>query len=349
VQANFIGWVQNNGNNGNVKAELAKADAAGDCSNPTLIYTSNEALLQYPNTEISGSFTGLYPGGAYCWRLVANVVNGVSQGTYNGNWEYFATIGNYLTGQSGQYVPPPAHPTDVQQCSSNGSGCSTSNCQTGSTCNSNGGLGGLSHKLTIALGGSKAGRVSGPGGISCPSTCSHTYPTGSSTHVTLTATPNAGQKFVGWSGGGCSGTGTCSLTMNADHAVTAIFAALPKPVAKCTISALSKSVHLKKTKHGGKPGTLTFKITCNQQANLSLTAVLKEELSKSKTKTFHLGPVHGTARPGSTTKLTLKLPKAALKGLSKHRKESLAVSLSAKNANGTGHARTTISSIGHSG
>jgi len=41
--------------------------------------------------------------------------------------------------------------------------------------------------------------------------------------VTLTATPDPGSIFGGWSGGGCLGTGTCSVTMNAATSVTATF------------------------------------------------------------------------------------------------------------------------------
>jgi hypothetical protein len=44
--------------------------------------------------------------------------------------------------------------------------------------------------------------------------------------VTLTATPDAGFSFSGWSGA-CSGTGTCSLTMSTAQSVTATFAAIP--------------------------------------------------------------------------------------------------------------------------
>ncbi len=44
------------------------------------------------------------------------------------------------------------------------------------------------------------------------------------TSVTLTAAPAAGYTFSGWSGGGCSGTAPCLLTMNADTTVTATFA-----------------------------------------------------------------------------------------------------------------------------
>ena len=59
------------------------------------------------------------------------------------------------------------------------------------------------------------------GSISCPPTCSHAYPQGS--HVTLTANPASGSAFAGWSGGGCSGTGACSVTTNSDQNVTAAF------------------------------------------------------------------------------------------------------------------------------
>ena len=43
------------------------------------------------------------------------------------------------------------------------------------------------------------------------------------TEVTLTAVPNTGYTFGGWSGGGCSGTGTCIVIMDEDTTVTANF------------------------------------------------------------------------------------------------------------------------------
>ncbi|MGA2782341.1 MAG: CFI-box-CTERM domain-containing protein [Smithella sp.] len=64
--------------------------------------------------------------------------------------------------------------------------------------------------------------TSTPSGINCGSTCSANYDSGTS--VTLTASPNSGYTFTGWSGGGCSGTGTCTVTMNAATSVTASFA-----------------------------------------------------------------------------------------------------------------------------
>lgn len=44
------------------------------------------------------------------------------------------------------------------------------------------------------------------------------------TQVTLTAVPDPGSVFMGWSGGGCSGTGDCVITVSTDPAeVTALF------------------------------------------------------------------------------------------------------------------------------
>jgi hypothetical protein len=78
------------------------------------------------------------------------------------------------------------------------------------------------HSLTASEAGNGTGSVSSSAaGINCPGTCSHSYGAGSP--VTLTATPAAGSRFAGWSGGGCSGTDTCQVTLDADTSVTATF------------------------------------------------------------------------------------------------------------------------------
>lgn len=76
--------------------------------------------------------------------------------------------------------------------------------------------------LTVATDGTGEGSVSSsPAGITCGVDCTEDYVDGTS--VTLTATPSAGSTFTGWSGAGCSGTGTCVVTMNAAKSVTATF------------------------------------------------------------------------------------------------------------------------------
>ncbi len=76
--------------------------------------------------------------------------------------------------------------------------------------------------LTVNKAGSGTGTVtSSPAGISCGATCSTTFTAGTS--VTLTATPDAGSTFTGWSGA-CTGTGSCVVTMSTARTVTATFA-----------------------------------------------------------------------------------------------------------------------------
>ncbi len=77
-----------------------------------------------------------------------------------------------------------------------------------------------SYQLTVTAPKAGTGTVtSSPAGISCPSTCSASFPQG--TMVTLTATPATNYYFGGWSGS-CSGT-TCSLTISATASVSAAF------------------------------------------------------------------------------------------------------------------------------
>jgi uncharacterized delta-60 repeat protein len=79
------------------------------------------------------------------------------------------------------------------------------------------------HTLTISKSGSGSGTVtSSPSGIDCGATCSHSFDEG--TPIGLTATPVAGSTFAGWSGGGCSGTGACEVTLGGAQSVTASFA-----------------------------------------------------------------------------------------------------------------------------
>jgi lysyl endopeptidase len=80
---------------------------------------------------------------------------------------------------------------------------------------------GASVSLSVTKLGNGSGTVgSSPDGISCGTSCTAPFATGSS--VILTATPAAGSTFTGW-GGVCSGTSTCTLTMDATKAATATF------------------------------------------------------------------------------------------------------------------------------
>jgi len=75
--------------------------------------------------------------------------------------------------------------------------------------------------LTAHQSGTGTGVVSAvPVGLGDPSG-THNFPV--DTEVTLTAVPAAASRFVGWQGESCTGTGTCTVTMNQEKAVTAVF------------------------------------------------------------------------------------------------------------------------------
>jgi hypothetical protein len=97
-------------------------------------------------------------------------------------------------------------------------------------------------KSTLLVTSTNGTVTSNPSGINCGSTCNADYD--SNTSVTLSAVPNSGYTFSGWSGGACSGTGTCIVDMAEAQVVTANFAAVvaaPVPTATYYL-AVSKTI-----------------------------------------------------------------------------------------------------------
>ncbi len=79
----------------------------------------------------------------------------------------------------------------------------------------------IPESLNVSRAGSGSGSVvSDPAGISCGGACLTSFMYGAT--GTLTATPATGSRFAGWSGA-CTGTGTCTVTMNQARSVTATF------------------------------------------------------------------------------------------------------------------------------
>jgi hypothetical protein len=84
------------------------------------------------------------------------------------------------------------------------------------------------YQLSVTKTGLGGGTVSSlPAAIDCGASCTAGIDAG--TDLTLTATPDANSIFLGWSGGGCSGTGDCQVTINEAVSVTASFAATSRP------------------------------------------------------------------------------------------------------------------------
>ncbi|MDX2003896.1 MAG: hypothetical protein SFU83_01345 [Meiothermus sp.] len=93
---------------------------------------------------------------------------------------------------------------------------------------------GPTQSLAVSKAGNGTGTViSNPAGVDCGATCASSFAQGST--VTLTATPAGGSSFTGWSGA-CSGTGTCSVTMDAAKSVTATFTGPNAPTGTLTVA-----------------------------------------------------------------------------------------------------------------
>jgi hypothetical protein len=104
----------------------------------------------------------------------------------------------------------------------------------------------ITRSLTVKKAGVGTGTVSSePAGINCGSTCTAKFTQGSK--VTLKATAVSGSTFAGWSGEGCTGTGTCVVTLEeANATVTATFTSNSVVMRSLTV-----------TKSGTGSGTVT--------------------------------------------------------------------------------------------
>ncbi len=74
-------------------------------------------------------------------------------------------------------------------------------------------------KMTVTVTGSGQVQAS-PSGTSCGVNC---FEFDAGTPVTLTATGTSGNRLIRWTGGGCSGSGPCSLTITEHKTVNAVF------------------------------------------------------------------------------------------------------------------------------
>lgn len=124
-------------------------------------------------------------------------------------------------------------------------------------------------RLTVDVDPDEGGTVtSDVGGIRCNPTCTSTAQV-SGTRITLTATPATNWAFAGWSGGGCSGTARCVVTLASDTTVTARFTRIQHTVTVAKSGTGSGSV-------SSSPAGITCGATCaalfDQGSSVTLTA-----------------------------------------------------------------------------
>jgi len=143
----------------------------------------------------------------------------------------------------------------------------------------------LSIEITVQNSGTGGGTVySSPSGISCGSTCSAKFASGTS--VTLTAKPDANSLFTSWSGA-CTGAGACTILLANQTAVTATFSAVaPPPPA---------TVQLMVTSSGGGTGTVT-----SAPAGISCGPTCSASFASGTSVTLTANPSGGSTFTGWT-------------------------------------------------
>ncbi|MAT41461.1 MAG: hypothetical protein CL609_03895 [Anaerolineaceae bacterium] len=122
------------------------------------------------------------------------------------------------------------------------------------------------YDLTVNLDGTGSGEVSSsPAGISCGVDCQESY--NYDTEVTLTATPEDGSTFVGWSGACTNTTGDCVVILDEAKSVTANF----------TLNQYDLTVNLDGTGNGfvtSSPVGINCGLDCQEKYNFNTEVTL---------------------------------------------------------------------------
>jgi hypothetical protein len=333
---------------GNGSFECKTTGSFGACASS---YTDGETITVKATPDSHSTFTGWSGGGcsgtgecaipainanttiSAAFPLAQRTLTTSKTGTGNGTFQckttgsFGACAASYTDGKTITVkATPDSHSVFVkwEGCSSTaGTECTITSINANTTVTATINL--APRALTVTNAGTGSGSVTCDGGA-----CASTYPDG--TTVTLAATAASGSTFAGFSGGGCSGTGACVVTMVADTTVTATFTANPPPPpppppaetagtakAAATASVKSGKAALKLTCSGGAcKGTLkltakvggknkvigkaSFSLAsgASETLNVKLSGPAKQELAKGHTLKAKLS---GTGIASSTVKL----------------------------------------------
>jgi hypothetical protein len=208
---------------------LADASLTVDQSNGNLFVVDNTTpLAEHPSAAVyEFNADGVFRG-----QLEHSIVDGmpvgiaVDESATPANGQVYVTSGNGTS----VVIPPELGPPVTEQGALYAFGPA-----------------GPGQSIEVTTSGTGDGTVtSNPVGINCPSGCEAELNSGAS--VTLTANPEAGSAFEGWTGGGCSGTGLCQVILNSATAVDAKFG--PAPV-KAALDPAAKGAAVNAGSSGG--------------------------------------------------------------------------------------------------
>lgn len=192
--------------------------------------------------------------------------------------------------------------------------------------------------VSVQITGGPGTVTSSPAGIDCTATdatgtsCRAAFAAG--TQVTLTATPDTSvdSAFDGWSGGLCSGTGTCTINVSQTGTAVEIATFDASVLPTCALEP-SPKVAL----HGKAAGKLTLSLQCDQDVEYTIDGTVTEKWTtvtkrrvkvkgkqrivrrkKTHTATWSFAELTGQVKAAAATTLTVQLPKGALARLRHH-------------------------------
>jgi hypothetical protein len=167
------------------------------------------------------------------------------------------------------------------------------------------------HTLTVRTGGGAGGTVtSSPAGIDCGANCSAAFVAG--TEVILSATPEKGATFAGWSGS-CFGVGTCAVVLDADGTVTATFGATPTTEEEeAGIADAARTAIV-----AGRFALL--RISCRGGGACEGRVRLKAKIGHGdRARTIVIGQAGYSIAEGGSGRVKVRLDRAAMKVLRRH-------------------------------
>jgi hypothetical protein len=250
--------------------------------------------LSRPTLKLLVAFTILCASGLGLGVQNASAATLTATWTDNANGTAFFKV-ERKTGTTGTYSQIGTTPTGATSFSDSTLTSGTTYCYRVRASNSSGDspysneackLAGGTFDVTVRKAGTGTGTVtSNPTGVSCGSDCFESYTAGRV--VTLSAAAASGSVFAGWSGGGCSGTSSCTTTGNAPITITATFNVASTPTPTPTSYTLSVS----------RSGTGSGAVTSNP-SGISCGSDCSETLVSGTVVTLTASPTTGSVFGG---------------------------------------------------
>jgi hypothetical protein len=143
----------------------------------------------------------------------------------------------------------------------------------------------------------------------------------------------------------------CDVTLANDETVTATFNVDPPTCSLNPSSTVLIRSGGKRKRRKASVGTLAVRVTCNQQAGVAVDSTIivtlakKTKHRKARTRNLTLSPAYHVISPNVPRAMTLKVPRAALAYLARHKHETMDLNFLAHDANGLSRGSVAVRTL----